>query len=57
MMESLAPFAHPSHWITSVVYFAPVVGFLAWLAFITVRERLGSRARPDGPAEDERAPG
>ncbi len=31
--------AHPGHWIVQVAYFVPVLAFLAWLAFTTVRER------------------
>ena len=51
-MDAIAPLGHAGHWITSVVYFAPVVGFLAWLTFITVRERMGRGAR----SEDEPGP-
>ena len=31
--------AHTGHWITTVAYFVPVVGFLAWLIVAQVRER------------------
>ena len=34
-------FAHAGHWLTSVAYFVPVVGFLVWLAIVQIRERLG----------------
>jgi hypothetical protein len=33
--------AHAGHWITAVAYFSPVVIFLGWLGFTTVRERRG----------------
>ena len=31
--------AHAAHWITSVAYFVPVVGFLLWLAITQIRQR------------------
>ena len=31
----------PGHWLTSVAYFLPVVGFLVWLAIVQIRERRG----------------
>lgn len=31
--------AHASHWLVSLAYLAPVVGFLAWLGMATYRER------------------
>ena len=31
--------AHAGHWLVSVAYVAPVVGFLAWLRMATYRER------------------
>ena len=33
--------AHATHWITTLAYFAPVVGFLAWLGVNQFRERRG----------------
>ena len=33
--------AHAGHWLTSVAYFVPVVGFLVWLAIVQIRERRG----------------
>lgn len=33
--------AHAAHWLTSVAYFVPVVGFLAWLGVTQLRERRG----------------
>jgi hypothetical protein len=26
------PIAHAGHWLTTIAYFLPVVGFLGWLA-------------------------
>jgi hypothetical protein len=34
-------FAHAGHWLTSVAYFLPVMGFLVWLAVVQLRERRG----------------
>lgn len=31
--------AHAGHWLTSVLYLLPGVGFLVWLAVVTIRER------------------
>jgi hypothetical protein len=35
--------AHAAHWITSVVYMLPVIAFLVWLVFVTVRDRTRRR--------------
>jgi hypothetical protein len=36
--------AHAGHWLTTIAYFIPVVGFLAWLIVTQVKERRrGSR--------------
>lgn len=35
----LIPVAHTGHWIESVLVLIPTVGFIGWLAFITVRDR------------------
>lgn len=35
--------AHAGHWITSVIYVAPLIAFLLWLGFIAVRDRLDER--------------
>ena len=37
--------AHPGHWLVQVAYFAPVLAFLVWLAFTTLRERRRDRDR------------
>ena len=31
--------AHAGHWITSIAYFAPVIGFVGWLIVMRVRDR------------------
>jgi hypothetical protein len=36
-------FAHAGHWLTSIAYFVPVVGFMAWLAVTQLRERRSRR--------------
>jgi hypothetical protein len=36
--------AHAGHWLVQVAYFAPVVAFLVWLAFVSIRERRRDRA-------------
>ena len=33
------PIAHTGHWLVQVAYFLPVVGFLAWLGWTTLKER------------------
>ena len=38
--------AHAGHWITSLAYFAPVVGFMVWLGLAFFRERRSER-KPD----------
>ena len=35
--------AHASHWLTTIAYFVPVVGFLVWLLATQIRERRRSR--------------
>ena len=42
--------AHSGHWLVSVAYIAPVVGFLAWLGMATYKERRAA-------AQDEERPG
>jgi hypothetical protein len=50
--------AHPGHWLVNVAYFAPVAGFLIWLAVNEVRTRREKRAEardggpPAAPAAD-----
>ena len=35
--------AHATHWVTTLVYMLPIVAFLAWLVFVTVRDRMRER--------------
>ena len=45
---TLVPFAHFGHWWTSILYLAPVVAVVVWLAVQSWRGR-----RQDGGQEDE----
>jgi hypothetical protein len=36
----ILPIAHAGHWIVSLAYFAPVLGFLIWLGVTQLREKL-----------------
>lgn len=38
------PFAHTGHWIESVVYLVPIVGFALWLGVATIRDRRSRQA-------------
>ena len=31
--------AHTGHWLESVVYLVPIVGFALWLGIATIRDR------------------
>jgi len=35
--------AHAGHWITSIAYFIPVIGFLAWLGITQIKQRREDR--------------
>ena len=35
----MPPRAHAGHWLIGLAYFAPVIGFLAWLAYVQVKDR------------------
>ena len=48
MMTALLPLAHAGHWLTSLAYFLPVLIFLGWLGFITVRDRRKRRREGGG---------
>jgi hypothetical protein len=41
----MIPIAHAGHWLTSIAYFVPVLGFLAWLAITQYRERRKDGSR------------
>lgn len=36
-------FAHAGHYVTTVLYFVPVVAFLVWLLLTQLRERRSRR--------------
>jgi hypothetical protein len=40
--------AHVAHW-SSLIFFAPVIGFIAWLVVAQLRERRGRRAGASDP--------
>jgi hypothetical protein len=31
--------AHAGHWLVTIAYFLPVVGFIGWLVVVQVRDR------------------
>ncbi len=37
--------AHAGHWLTSIAYFIPVIGFLLWLGITQFRERRKGGSR------------
>ena len=39
-------FAHTGHVLTTIAYFIPVVGFLAWLIVTQIRERRRAQRPP-----------
>ncbi len=39
----MTPIAHAGHWIVQVAYFTPVLAFLVWLGWVTLRERRRER--------------
>lgn len=39
--------AHAGHWLVSVAYFVPVLGFVVWLAAVTIKERHRDRDASD----------
>ncbi|MBA2506483.1 MAG: hypothetical protein H0V29_11150, partial [Thermoleophilaceae bacterium] len=42
------------HWLVSVAEFAPVLIFIGWLGYITLREKRRNRAAGEGPSETGR---
>ena len=40
--------AHAGHWLVQLTYFLPVVAFLAWLGWTTLKERRGDRRDTEG---------
>jgi hypothetical protein len=45
------PVAHAGHWLESVVYLVPIVGFALWLAFTTIKDRRSRRRGEAGDAD------
>ena len=37
--------AHSGHWLESVVYLVPIVGFALWLAVATIRDRMSGNRK------------
>ena len=35
--------AHAGHWLVNVAYFVPVLGFLGFLGFTTIKDRRADR--------------
>ena len=43
--------AHTGHWLESVVYLVPIVGFALWLAVTTIKDRRSRRHGVGGDAD------
>lgn len=43
--------AHAGHWLVSLAYIAPVVGFLGWLGMATYRERRAQDTEKRTPSQ------
>ena len=39
--------AHSGHWLESVVYLVPIVGFALWLAVATIRDRRSGHRKDE----------
>ena len=33
--------AHAGHWLVSLSYFLPILGFIIWLVIVQIKERRG----------------
>ena len=44
------PIAHAGHWLESVVYLVPIVGFGLWLAVTTIKDKRARRRGEHGDA-------
>lgn len=43
--------AHAGHWLTNIMFLLPGVGFLVWLAVVTIKERRrGDEEETPGPS-------
>jgi hypothetical protein len=51
----MLPLAHAGHWISDVLYVAPLVGLLIWLGITNLKERRAAAAegRPRRPRRPE----
>ena len=47
----MVPMAHAGHWLESVVYLVPIVGFALWLAVTTIKDRRSRRHAEGGDAD------
>ena len=47
----MGPMAHAGHWLESVVYLVPIVGFALWLAVATIKDRRSRRHAEEGDAD------
>ncbi|HLM26500.1 MAG TPA: hypothetical protein VK304_06005 [Thermoleophilaceae bacterium] len=41
--------AHAGHWLVTIAYFVPVLGFVAWLAATQLKARRRHRKSGDKP--------
>ena len=37
--------AHAGHWLVNLAFAAPAIGFIGWLAWVTIKDRLGQRGK------------
>ncbi len=42
--------AHASHWLESVIYLVPIVGFAIWLGVATIKDKRRRASEPDADA-------
>ena len=42
--------AHSGHWLESVVYLIPIVGFAVWLGVATIKDKRRRANEPDADA-------
>ena len=43
--------AHSGHWLESVVYLVPILGFAIWLGVATIKDKRRRAEGPDAGAE------
>jgi hypothetical protein len=49
------PFAHAGHWIESIIYLVPIVGFGLWLGLTTLKDRREQRREKEGGGDADGA--